>query len=168
MQGAFVRDKDAVQAAMMIAEAACWYASLGKTLYEVLIDMYEKYGWFEELVVSKTLYGKEGIEKIQNAVKTLRAHYPERIGDFPVVAVRDYLKQERIDLKTGKTTPIDMEQSNVLYFELEGGRFIIRPSGTEPKLKSYLSTSSMDKQEAEYQLGKLKESAENLIEKLIS
>lgn len=168
LQGAFVRDKDAVQAAMMIAEAACWYASLGKTLYEVLIDMYEKYGWFEELVISKTLYGKEGIEKIQNAVKTLRAHYPETIGDFPVVAVRDYLKQERIDLKTGKATPIDMEQSNVLYFELEGGRFIIRPSGTEPKLKSYLSTSSMDKQEAEYQLGKLKESAENLIEKLIS
>ena len=82
--------------------------------------------------------------------------------------MRDYLKQERIDLKTGKATPIDMEQSNVLYFELEGGRFIIRPSGTEPKLKSYLSTSSMDKQEAEYQLGKLKESAENLIEKLIS
>ncbi len=166
LQGAFVRDKDAVQAAMMIAEAACWYASLGKTLYEALIDMYEKYGWFEELVISKTLYGKEGIEKIQNAVKMLRADYPKAIGDFQVTAVRDYLKQERLDFKTGEKTPIDMETSNVLYFELDGGRFIIRPSGTEPKLKSYLSASSMDKQEAEYLLNKLKVSAENLIEKL--
>lgn len=166
LQGAFVRDKDAVQAAMMVAEAACWYNSLGRTLYEVLTDMYEKYGWFEELVVSKTLYGKEGIEKIQNAVRTLREAYPEKIGDFPVLAVRDYLKQERIDMRTGKAEPLDMEQSNVLYFELDGGRFIIRPSGTEPKLKSYLSTSSMDKQEAEYQFVKLKESAVNLIDNL--
>lgn len=166
LQGAFVRDKDAVQAAMMIAEAACWYNSLGKTLYEVLIGMYEKYGWFEELVISKTLYGKEGIEKIQNAVATLRKDYPRAIGDFSVIAVRDYLKQERLDLKTGEKTPIDMEPSNVLYFELDDGRFIIRPSGTEPKLKSYLSTSSMDKKEAEDLLGQLKASAEALINKL--
>ena len=166
LQGAFVRDKDAVQAAMMIAEAACWYNSLGRTLYEVLIDMYEKYGWFEELVISKTLYGREGIEKIQGAVSTLRKKYPETIGGFHVLAVRDYLRQERIDMQTGKTEPLGMEQSNVLYFELDGGRFIIRPSGTEPKLKSYLSTSSMNKQEAEYQLNKLKESAVNLIDKL--
>lgn len=166
LQGAFVRDKDAVQAAMMVAEAACWYNSLGKTLYEVLIGMYEKYGWFEEVVISKTLYGKEGIEKIQNAVRTLRADYPSAIGDFQVAAVRDYLKQERVDFKTGRKTPIDMETSNVLYFELDDGRFIIRPSGTEPKLKSYLSTSSMDKKEAEFQLDKLKVSAVNLIDKL--
>jgi len=150
LQGAFVRDKDAVQAAMMIAEAACWYHSLGRTLYEALIDIYEKYGWFEELVVSKTLYGKEGIEKIQNAVRLLRDKYPEKIGDFHVIAVRDYLKQERFDMSTGKAEPIDMEQSNVLYFELDGGRFIIRPSGTEPKLKS----------------DQLKVSAVNLIDKL--
>ncbi|MBC5647354.1 phospho-sugar mutase [Christensenella tenuis] len=166
LQGAFVRDKDAVQAAMMIAEAACWYHSLGRTLYEALIDIYEKYGWFEELVVSKTLYGKEGIEKIQNAVRLLRDKYPEKIGDFHVIAVRDYLKQERFDMSTGKAEPIDMEQSNVLYFELDGGRFIIRPSGTEPKLKSYLSAFSMDRQQAEYQLDQLKVSAVNLIDKL--
>lgn len=166
LQGAFVRDKDAVQAAMMIAEAACWYHSLGRTLYEVLIDIYEKYGWFEELVISKTLYGKEGIEKIQNAVRLLREKYPENIGDFRVLAVRDYLKQERLDMTTGKTEPIHMEQSNVLYFELDGGRFIIRPSGTEPKLKSYLSAFSMDKQQAEYQLNQLKVSAVSLIDKL--
>lgn len=167
LQGSFVRDKDAVQAAMMIAEAACWYASLGKTLFDALIDSYEKYGWFEELVISKTLYGKEGIETIQNAVRKLRENHPKTIGDFPVLGVRDYLKQERLDLKTGTITPIDMEQSNVLYFELEGGRFIMRPSGTEPKLKSYLSTFSKDKQEANDLLEKLKTSAEDLIQTLI-
>ncbi|MEA5002259.1 MAG: phospho-sugar mutase, partial [Christensenella sp.] len=166
LQGAFVRDKDAVQAAMMVAEAACWYASKGMTLYQAVIAMYEKYGWFEELVVSKTLYGKEGIEKIQNAVKTLRADYPAKIGDFDVLAVRDYLKQERTDMRTGEKTPIPMETSNVLYFELDGARFIIRPSGTEPKLKSYLSASSADRKEAEYLLGKLKTDAVTLIEKL--
>ncbi|MEG0594058.1 MAG: phospho-sugar mutase [Christensenella sp.] len=166
LQGTFVRDKDAVQASMMIAEAACYYSSIGKTLYEALIDMYKKYGWFEELVISKTLYGKEGIAKIQNAVSTLRADYPTSIGDFPVFAVRDYLKQQRIDFCTGKVEPIDMETSNVLYFELDGGRFIIRPSGTEPKLKSYLSTSSARRQDAEDLLNKLKLSAENLINKL--
>ncbi len=166
LQGAFVRDKDAVQAAMMVAEAACWYSSLGKTLYEVLIEMYEKYGWFEEVVLSKTLYGKEGIEKIQNAVAALRADYPSVIGDFSVAAVRDYLKQERVDCKTGIKTPIDMETSNVLYFELNDARFIIRPSGTEPKLKSYLSASSMDKAEAAARLEKLRQSAETLIDQL--
>ena len=166
LQGAFVRDKDAVQAAMMVAEAACWYASKGMTLYQAVIAMYEKYGWFEELVVSKTLYGKEGIEKIQNAVKTLRAGYPAKIGSFDVLAVRDYLKQERTDMRTGDKTPIPMEKSNVLYFELDGARFIIRPSGTEPKLKSYLFASSADKAEAKYLLGKLKEDAVALIEKL--
>lgn len=166
LQGAFVRDKDAVQAAMMVAEAACWYASKGMTLYQAVIAMYEKYGWFKELVVSKTLYGKEGIEKIQNAVKTLRADYPAKIGDFDVLAVRDYLKQERTDMHSGKKTPIPMETSNVLYFELDGARFIIRPSGTEPKLKSYLSAFSADRKEAEYLLGKLKTDAVALIEKL--
>ena len=166
LQGAFVRDKDAVQAAMMVAEAACWYASKGMTLYQAVRAMYEKYGWFKELVVSKTLYGKEGIEKIQNAVKTLRADYPTKIGDFDVLAVRDYLKQERTDMHSGKKTPIPMETSNVLYFELDGARFIIRPSGTEPKLKSYLSAFSADRKEAEYLLGKFKTDAVALIEKL--
>ncbi len=166
LQGAFVRDKDAVQAAMMIAEAACWYHSMGRTLYDVLVGLYEKYGWFEELVLSKTLYGKEGIEKIQNAVRTLRESYPGHIGAFKVLAVRDYLKQERLDMLTGKTEPIDMERSNVLYFELEGGRFIIRPSGTEPKLKSYLSASAAEKTEAGSKLAQLKTAASALIDQL--
>lgn len=166
LQGAFVRDKDAVQAAMMIAEAACWYHSMGRTLYDVLVGLYEKYGWFEDLVLSKTLYGKEGIEKIQNAVRTLRESYPGHIGAFKVLAVRDYLKQERLDMLTGKTEPIDMERSNVLYFELEGGRFIIRPSGTEPKLKSYLSASAAEKTEADSKLAQLKTAASALIDQL--
>ncbi|MEG0914495.1 MAG: phospho-sugar mutase, partial [Christensenellaceae bacterium] len=115
---------------------------------------------------SKTLYGKEGIEKIVNAVSTLRANYPKQIGDFKVLAVKDYLLQTRTDLVSGEKTPIDMDKSNVLCFELDCGRFIIRPSGTEPKLKSYLSASSKDKNQAEVLLEKLKKAANDLIEKL--
>ncbi|MEG0629316.1 MAG: phospho-sugar mutase [Christensenellaceae bacterium] len=166
LQGAFVRDKDAVQAAMMIAEAACYYAAQGKTLHTALMDLYRKYGWFCEVVLSKTLYGKEGIEKIVNAVSTLRANYPKQIGDFKVLAVKDYLLQTRTDLVSGEKAPIDMDKSNVLCFELDCGRFIIRPSGTEPKLKSYLSASSKDKNQAEVLLEKLKKAANDLIEKL--
>ncbi len=164
--GTFVRDKDAVQAAMLIAEAACYYAQQGKTLYEALMGLYETYGWFEEVVLSKTLYGQEGIAKIMNAVETLRKNYPDQIGDFTVKAVRDYKTRQYLNKATGVVTPIEMETSNVLYFELEDARFIIRPSGTEPKLKSYLSACSADRSQAAASLKRLKESASALIDEL--
>ncbi|HBU11584.1 MAG TPA: phosphoglucomutase [Clostridiales bacterium] len=165
--GTFVRDKDAVQASMMVAEMACFYAEKGKTLHDALLSLYEKYGWYSEVVISQTLEGQEGIRKIMNAVETLRADYPESIGGFEVLSIYDYKTQTFTDKKAGKTTPINMDSMNVLSFTLEGGRFIVRPSGTEPKLKTYLSVSAGDAATAEARLAKLKEGADGLIGALL-
>lgn len=165
--GTFVRDKDAIQAAMKIAEATCFYASQGKTLYDVLISLYEKYGWYMDDVVSNTLKGKEGIEKIQNAVETLRVNTPDHIGKYKVIAVTDYLRQKKTVLADGSVTDIDMEPMNVLYFELDDGRFIIRPSGTEPKLKTYYTVHSDSREESEKKLEALKAGAKELLDELL-
>lgn len=166
--GQFVRDKDAIQAAMKVTEAAAYYAAQGKTLFEALNGLFVKYGWFRELVLSQTLSGQEGLAKIKNAVEKLREKIPTVIGDFKVKAVRDYLKQTYTVLETGHTEPLPMDSMNVLYFELEIGSFIIRPSGTEPKLKSYLSVSADSKEAVEKQLSKLQESVSALLEKLLA
>lgn len=167
LQGSFVRDKDAIQGAMMIAEAACYYASKGISLYEAVQKLYQHYGWFSELVISKTLYGQEGIAKITNAVESLRKEMPCKIGNFTVKAIRDYKLQQRTDLVTEKTTPIKMEPSNVLYFELEDARFIIRPSGTEPKLKSYLSAISSSKASSQMRMEQLIQACNTLLDTLL-
>lgn len=165
--GSFVRDKDAVQASMKVAEATCFYASQGKTLYDVLIGLYEKYGWYMDDVVSNTLKGKEGIEKIQNAVETLRNNIPEQIGKYKVVAVTDYLRQKKTVLSNGDVSDVDMEPMNVLYFELDDGVFVIRPSGTEPKLKTYYTVHSSSREESEKKLEDLKAGAKELLDKLL-
>lgn len=165
--GAFVRDKDAIQAAMKVAEATCYYASQGKTLYDVLIGLYEKYGWYMDDVVSNTLKGKEGIEKIQKAVETLRENTPNHIGKYKVIAVTDYLRQKKTVLADGKVSETNMEPMNVLYFELDDGRFIIRPSGTEPKLKTYYTVRSDSREESEKKLEALKSGAKEILDELL-
>ncbi len=165
--GKFVRDKDAIQAAMKTVEAACYYAEQGLTLSDALSKIYEKYGWYSEIVISNTLYGQEGIAKIMNAVETLRKNIPAKIGDFAVRAVRDYKTQTRTAFPGGNVTEIPMDSMNVLYFELEGGRFIVRPSGTEPKLKSYLSAWADNEQTAASQLEQLQTAANALLEDLL-
>jgi len=165
--GKFVRDKDAIQAAMKTVEAACYYAENGLTLYEALIKLYEKYGWYSEIVISNTLYGQEGIAKIMGAVEKLRGDIPVKIGDFTVRAVRDYKSQIKTVYPDNATVNIPMDSMNVLYFELDGGRFIVRPSGTEPKLKSYLSTWADDEKTSLEQLEKLKTAASALLDELL-
>ncbi len=165
--GSFVRDKDAVQAAMKVTEAACYYAEQGKTLYDALIDLYNKYSWYGEEVVSNTLQGQAGIAKIKNAVELLRKNTPHAVGNFKVTAVRDYLKQTRTTLANGTVENIPMDSMNVLYFELDGGRMIVRPSGTEPKLKTYLSVYAANEAASNTQLQKLKEAATTLIGDLL-
>ena len=138
LSSTFVRDKDGVNASLLIAEAAVWAKTQGKTLYDILMEIYQIYGAYVEKVVSVTLPGKDGLQRMQEIMQNLRAKPPRELASLKVLAVRDYLTGERTDERGGKTA-LDLPHSNVLYFELEGGAWVcIRPSGTEPKIKLYV------------------------------
>jgi phosphoglucomutase len=145
-----VRDKDAVNAALLVAEAACMCLNEGITLYDRLQEIYKRYGYFVETVVSNTYPGKEGAERMVQIMKSLRENPPAEIGGSRVVALRDYLKGVRT--QNGQAERLDTTPSDVLYFELEGGHWLCaRPSGTEPKIKFYAGAShpkSMEKAQA--------------------
>ncbi len=141
-----VRDKDAVNAALLVAEAACMCLNEGITLFDRLQEIYRQFGYFAETVVSNTYPGKEGAEKMTRIMKTLRENPPGEIGGSRVAAIRDYLKGIRT--QDGKTAPLDSPPSDVLYFELDGSRWLCaRPSGTEPKIKFYAGARSSESME---------------------
>ena len=138
LTGTYARDKDAVVASMTLCEAAAYYKTQGKTLWDAMIDMYEKYGYYKDDVKAITLKGIEGLEKIQTILETLRAEAPKEIGGYKVLKVRDYKKDTITDLADGKVTPTGLPASNVLYYELEDDAWVcVRPSGTEPKVTFY-------------------------------
>ena len=134
----FVRDKDAVSACSLAAEAAAWAKSQDMTLYELLKEMYVRYGFFREALVSVVRKGKEGQEAIAKMMSDYRSDPPRSLGGSPIVVIKDYLNGEALDLTNGSKTPIDMERSNVLQFTTADSTVVsIRPSGTEPKIKFY-------------------------------
>ena len=134
----FVRDKDAVSACSLAAEAAAWAKSQDMTLYELLKEMYVRYGFFREALVSVVRKGKEGQEEIAKMMSDYRSDHPRSLGGSPIVVIKDYLNGEALDLANGSKTPIDMERSNVLQFTTADSTVVsIRPSGTEPKIKFY-------------------------------
>lgn len=136
LSGTKVRDKDAICAALMVAEAAAWYSNRSMTLLDGLHELFAEYGWFAESVRSFTLYGVEGMAKIQAAMKKLRDVPPYEIAGAPIVAVRDY--KRRVRTAGSEREPLDLPSSDVLYYELPGDDWLcVRPSGTEPKLKVY-------------------------------
>ena len=136
--GTYARDKDAVAASMALCEAAAYYKSLGTTMWDAMVDMYEKYGYYKEGVRSITLSGIEGLQKIQDIINGLRNDPPMQIGCFKVKAFRDYKTGKIKDTATGEETSTNLPVSNVLYFDLEDDAWVcVRPSGTEPKLKLY-------------------------------
>lgn len=142
LAGTDVRDKDAVVASMLIAEMAAYYKAKGISLYDALINVYEKYGYYLEGISSFTLEGKDGVTKIKQALSTMRNTRYEEFGDIKVKAVRDYQKSERYVIESGTTEKILLPESDVLYFEMEDGSwFCVRPSGTEPKIKIYYGVS---------------------------
>jgi len=168
LKGTFVRDKDAIIASMLVCEAACWYASKNITLWDAMESLYKKYGYFMDMVLSKTLDGMEGLGKIADAMAHLRSHPLAEIGGMKVLALRDYQSLTRTDAD-GNTEKFHMTQgntSNVLYYELDGGRFILRPSGTEPKIKSYLSAAGRTEQEAKSVLVRLEKEVRGLLDEL--
>lgn len=145
--GTYARDKDAVSATVALCEAAAYYMTQGKTLWDAMTDMYEKYGYYLDKVKALEFAGLDGAEKIQNMLKSLRENPPKEIGGFKVLKSRDYQSDEIVDLATGETSPTGLPSSNVLYYELEDNAWLcVRPSGTEPKIKFYYGVkgSSMD------------------------
>lgn len=140
LAGTFVRDKDAVIGAALITEMALYYKSKGLSLYDALIELYEKYGFYKESLVSLELQGKEGQEKIQKALEYLRNSHIANIGDVKVVKKYDYKLSVEKDVVNGVDSQIKLPKSNVLKYILEDNSwFVVRPSGTEPKMKVYLA-----------------------------
>ena len=157
-----MRDKDGVNASLLIAEVAAACKAEGITLYDRVQEIFAKYGYFVEKVVSKTLPGKDGLTRMKEIMKELRANPPKEIGGMKVTAVRDYLKGIRA--VEGKEEPTGLPASDVLYFELEGGCWVcVRPSGTEPKIKLYVNSNARDKEEAQRLNETLRQASEALM-----
>ena len=156
--GTHARDKDAIVATMALCEAAAYYKTQGKTLWDAMVDMYDKYGYYKDDIQSITLKGIEGLQKIQEILETLRKNPPTEVGDYKVLKARDYQANTIKDLGTGEETETGLPNSNVLYYELTDDAWLcVRPSGTEPKVKFYYGikgTSLADADEKSEKLGK--------------
>ena len=158
LAGTYARDKDACVAVMMLCEVASYYKSQGKTLWDAMVDMYEKYGYFKEGLETLTLKGIDGAEKIQNIMTDMRNNPPKELGGYKVVAVSDYKEDTRKDLATGEVTKTGLPTSNVLYYELTDNAWCcVRPSGTEPKIKFYFGVKGTSLADAEKKLEAVRE-----------
>ena len=148
LSSTFVRDKDGVNASLLVSEVACACMDAGITLYDRVQEIFAEYGYYIEKVVSTTLPGKDGLARMKEIMSGLRAKPPKEIGGLAVAAIRDYLKGTRES--NGKTEPTGLPESDVLYFELEGGNWVcVRPSGTEPKIKLYVNANDRNRETAE-------------------
>ena len=158
LSGAYVRDKDAVNASMLICEMAAYYRTQGISLLEARENMYKKYGMFYQTLYSFTFEGESGMNKMDEIMTTLRNNPPTAIAGVPVVKFDDYKASTSKDIASGEVTELTLPKSNVLAFFLEGGsKVIVRPSGTEPKIKTYLTAKQPTKAEAEVLEKKLHE-----------
>lgn len=152
LAGEFVRDKDAVMACALIAEAAAWAKDNNKTFYDILIDMYLEFGFYKEDLINVTKKGKSGAEEIQQMMIDYRNNPPKTIANSKVVEIRDYQTQKITNIETGKQSDIKMPKSNVLqFFTEDGSKITVRPSGTEPKIKFYVGIKDELKNKAEYE-----------------
>ena len=148
--GIHARDKDAIAAVMMLCEAAAFYKSQGITLWDQMINMYNKYGYYKEDTKSLTLEGSNGAEKIKSILNSLRENPIEKIGGYKVLEFRDYSESTIKNMITGEISNTDLPRSNVLYYELENDAWCcVRPSGTEPKIKFYLGVKEESMEKAE-------------------
>ncbi|BDF03078.1 phospho-sugar mutase [[Clostridium] hylemonae] len=155
--GTHARDKDAIVATMALCEAAAYYKTKGMTLWDAMVDMYERYGYYKDSIQSITLKGIEGLQKIQEILETLRKNPPMEVGGYRVLKARDYEADIIKDITTGEVTPTGLPASNVLYYDLTDDAWLcVRPSGTEPKVKFYYGikgTSLEDADEKSRMLG---------------
>lgn len=164
LAGNFVRDKDAVIASMLVCEMSLYYKEKGMSLYDALIDIYEKYGYFKETLVSLELKGKEGQEKIGACLEALRNDPITEVNGVKVVKRMDYKKSEEEDVANNAKSTIDLPKSNVLKYILDDSSyFVVRPSGTEPKMKIYLAVKSNSLENAEKDIAQFKEKVMEII-----
>ncbi len=169
LAGTFVRDKDAVVASMLIAEMAAYYKTKNLSLYDALLNLFQKYGYTLEDINSFTLKGKEGIEKIKNTMKKLREEKVNKFGDSEVKAIRDYQLGYMHEFWTGCDVKLTLPHSDVLYYEMvDGSWFCIRPSGTEPKIKIYYGVTDKTFESTKTKLKKLQDNVISVVDKLLN
>ena len=164
LAGTHARDKDAVVAVMMLCELAAFYKKQGKTVWDAMIDMYEKYGYYKEGQYSITMKGKEGAEQIAALMDRLRSNPPKEFGSFKVEQFRDYKTGKTLDMATGKEGETGLPTSNVLYFALDNDAWCCaRPSGTEPKIKFYMGVKGTNLEDADKLQNELTEAVKAVI-----
>ncbi|MBZ9687644.1 phospho-sugar mutase [Clostridium estertheticum] len=165
LAGNFVRDKDAVIAAMLICEMTLYYKNKGMSLYDALMDIYSEHGFYEEALVSIELKGKDGAEKISKILEYLRSSMKDELGNNKIVKKMDYRASLEVDLINHKSEVIELPKSNVLKFVLEDGSwFVVRPSGTEPKMKIYISVKGNSIENTSEKIIQLKENVMSLVD----
>ena len=166
--GTHARDKDAIVATMALCEAAAYYKTQGKTLWDAMVDMYDKYGYYKDDIQSITLKGIEGLQKIQEILETLRKNPPAEVGGYQVVKARDYQAETIKDIATGEVTGTGLPKSNVLYYDLTDDAWLcVRPSGTEPKVKFYYGIKGASLADADEKSAKLGKEVLAMIDKML-
>ena len=163
--GDYARDKDAISAVMALCEAACYYKSKGKTLWDAMQEIYEKYGYYKETQVSITMEGAQGAQKIKDMMNNMRSIPFESIGEYKVLTFKDIENNIKKNMQTGIITDTGLAKSNVLYYELEEDAWCcVRPSGTEPKIKFYVGVKGTSNEDANKRLERLKEAIMQIVE----
>lgn len=166
--GTYARDKDAISATVALCEAAAYYKTKNMTLWDAMLAMYEKYGYYKDAVKSIELKGIEGLAKIQEILETLRKNTPETIGSYKVVSARDYKLDTIKDMATGEVKPTGLPASNVLYYDLNDGAWLcVRPSGTEPKVKFYYGVKGTSLADADAKSAELGEEVLGMINQML-
>lgn len=166
--GTYARDKDAVSATVALCEAAAYYKMKNMTLWDAMVAMYEKYGFYKDAVKSIELKGIEGLAKIQEILETLRSNTPQQIGAYKVLSARDYKFDTIKDMISGEVKPTGLPESNVLYYDLEDGAWLcVRPSGTEPKIKFYYGIKGTSLEDADAKSAAMGEEVLAMIDKML-
>lgn len=166
--GTHARDKDAIVATMALCEAAAYYKTKGMTLWDAMIELYERYGYYKDDIQSITLKGIEGLAKIQEILETLRKNTPAEIAGYKVVKARDYKADTIKDMETGEVTTTGLPNSNVLYYDLTDDAWLcVRPSGTEPKVKFYYGVKGTSLEDADAKSEKLGKEVLAMIDKMM-
>ncbi len=153
---------------MALCEAAAYYKTQGKTLWDAMIEMYERYGYYKDAIQSITLKGIEGLAKIQEILETLRKNPPAEIAGYKVLKARDYKKDTVQDMETGEVTTTGLPNSNVLYYDMPDGTWLcVRPSGTEPKVKFYYGVKGTSLEDADEKSEEMGEAVLQMIDKML-